>query len=87
MTTRLEYRRQIRKPILAERIAPYRIITTEMIFEMFAEQNMGHSNASRFLYLYENHDRLTKWCGCDGVYIVDEAMKQFFAKYDLNYKW
>jgi len=82
-----KYRCQIRKPILAERIAPYRIITTEMLFEMFKAKGYGHYYAARFLYLQENTDRLRKWCGSEGIYILDEGMKWFIEKYKLDYKW
>lgn len=87
MVPAIKYERQMREPIKERRLPPYRIITTEMLFEMFEEQGFGHSYASRFLYLPENNHRLTKWCGSDGVYYLDEGMKWFIAKYKLNYKW
>lgn len=87
MQPRIQYERQMREPIKQERIAPYRIITSEMITELFNEIGIGHSYASTIIHLPENAKMLKRWCKSEGVFVVDEGMREFLKKYNLRYKW
>lgn len=83
----IQPQRQLRESIQIERTPPYRIITTDMITEMFAEKNMGTNTVEHTLHVSGHKEKLSKWMGADGVYIVDQAMMNFIEQFGLNYKW
>lgn len=87
MQPRIQYERQMREPIKQERVAPYRVITGEMLTELFKDAGIGQSYSNTIIHLPENAKLLTRWCGADGMYIVDDKMHKFFEKYNLRYKW
>lgn len=84
---RIKYQRQLREPAPQQKTPPYRIITTDMIHEMFEERGLTVSQVHKILYNPEISNRLTKWMGQDGIYILDDGIKWLIEKYKLRYRW
>lgn len=84
---RIKYQRQLREPAPQQKTPPYRIITTDMIHEMFEERGLTVSQVHKILYNPEISNQLTKWMGQDGIYILDDGIQWLIQKYKLRYRW